>query len=121
VFRFHTSGDIDSVEHVDIMRDAILSRPDVRFYLYTRSWMIPNLREAIEARLFPLENLHVWASTDRTMPAAPKGWRVATVVSDHADASGPVCPEQTGKRTSCSDCGLCWNARPGARLTFLEH
>jgi hypothetical protein len=121
VFRFHTSGDIDSVEHVGIIRDAVLSRSDVTFYLYTRSWMLDDLREAIERELFPLDNLFVWASTDYTMPAAPDGWREATVVQNHDDARGPICPEQTGKRKSCSDCGLCWNAKPDARLTFLEH
>lgn len=121
IFRFHTSGDIESLEHVRIIREAITSRPDVKFYLYTRSWMIPDLRDAIERELFPLPNLHVWASTDATMPAAPDGWRVATIAEDGVKPSGPICPEQTGKRKSCTDCGLCWNARPNARLTFLAH
>lgn len=124
VFRFHTSGDIDSATHVEIIRDVVTSRDDVSFYLYTRSWNVDGLREAIERELFPLPNLTVWASSDPTMPEIPEGWREATILPDEDSARAsrmPVCPEQTGKRASCSDCGLCWNAKPNARLAFIEH
>ncbi len=122
VFRFHTAGDIDSATHVGIIRAICESRPDVDFYLYTRSWNTP-LRAEIES-LFDLPNLTVWASSDPTMPAIPDGWREARIYPDEATARAdrmPVCPEQTGKRASCSDCGLCWNAKPAARLAFVEH
>lgn len=122
-FRFHTSGDITSARHVRIIRAVVESRPDISFYLYTRSWNT-SIRSDIERELFPLRNLTVWASTDATMPAAPEGWREATILPDEDSARAarmPVCPEQTGKRASCSDCGLCWNAKPSARLAFIEH
>lgn len=122
-FRFHTAGDIDSETHVGIIRDICESRPDVDFYLYTRSWNTA-LRGIIERELFPLPNLTVWASSDPSMPAIPEGWREARIYPDEIAARAarmPVCPEQTGKRTSCSDCGLCWNAKPAARLAFIEH
>lgn len=125
VFRFHTAGDIDSVRHVGIIRAVCESRPDIEFYLYTRSWNAgAALREAIERELFPLANLTVWASSDPTMPPTPDGWREARIYPDEATAREdrkPVCPEQTGKRASCTDCGLCWNAKPTAVLAFIEH
>jgi len=124
VFRFHTSGDIDSLEHVEIIRAACEHRPDVAFYLYTRSWRVPELRAAIGRRLLRVPNLTVWASTDPTTGPAPRGWRDAGIFPDHdaARAAGrPVCPEQTGMRPDCTSCGLCWRARKGATLAFLEH
>lgn len=123
VFRWHTSGDIDSVSHVGIIRDVCESRPDVAFYLYTRSWNT-DLREEIERELFPLPNLTVWASSDATMPDVPHGWREASLYPDETSARAarkPVCPEQTGKRPDCTSCGLCWKAKPGATLAFIEH
>lgn len=123
VFRFHTSGDLESVRHIRIVRDVVMSRPDVPFYLYTRSWRIPALRRAIERYLFGLPNLTVWGSCDATTDEPPDGWRSARVfpTADAVQGYGPVCPEQTGRRASCSDCGLCWRARAGARLAFLQH
>jgi hypothetical protein len=122
VFRFHTAGDIDSVEHVGIIADACNSRPDVSFYLYTRSWRVPDIREAIESTLFPIPNLTVWASTDPSLKSAPEGWREARVFGTFDDAEGYAhCPEQTGKRPDCESCGLCWNAKEGARLAFAQH
>lgn len=125
VFRYHVSGDIDSVEHVGIIRRVTESRPDVVFYLYTRSYRVAVIRRAIEKQLFQLPNLHVWGSTDPTMPPVPKGWREARVF-DTADEArtggfGTVCPEQTGRKASCSECGLCWRAKPTAQLAFITH
>lgn len=127
VFRFHTAGDIANVGHVDIIRQACESRPDVQFYLYTRSWRIPEIRDAIVSGLFTVPNLTVWASTDPSVGAdeVPSGWREARVFDTFEDAStdgfNTHCPEQTGKRPSCEACGLCWNAKPEARLAFATH
>lgn len=124
LFRFHVSGDIDSVEHVGIIAAVTKSRPDVEFWLYTRSYRVTAIRRAVEKQLFQLPNLHVWASTDPSMPAAPEGWREARVFDTEGEAREarfPVCPEQTGLRPDCQSCGLCWHAKPSARLAFISH
>jgi hypothetical protein len=125
VMRFHVAGDIDSVEHIGIIARAISSRPDIQFYLYTRSWRVAELREAIERQLFPLANLHVWGSTDPSCGEPPEGWRSARVFdsADDARAGGysVVCPEQLGRKASCSECQLCWHAKPNAKLAFIAH
>lgn len=125
VFRFHVSGDIDSVEHVGIIRRVVESRPEVEFYLYTRSYRVTAIRRAVEKQLFQLPNLHVWGSTDPTMPPAPKGWREARVFDTQEQARdggfAVICPEQTGRKASCTDCGLCWHAKPTAQLAFITH
>lgn len=125
VFRFHTGGDIYDVEHVGIIRRVCESRPDIEFYLYTRSYRIEAIRRAIEAQLFELHNLTVWGSTDPSMPAVPVGWREARVFDTFEEATeggfGVHCPEQTGRRPDCQSCGLCWKAKPSAKLAFAAH
>lgn len=125
VVRVHTSGDLESVEHIGIWARVAAGNEHITFYLYTRSHAVPKLRAAIERDLFPVANMHVWASTDESMSRAPSGWREARVFDTAEEARegtfGVVCPEQTGKRASCTDCGLCWNAKPNAKLAFVSH
>jgi len=124
VFRWHTSGDVSSLEHFRLIVRVCETRPDVTFYLYTRSHTQPWGRTMLaEGRKVP--NLHLAASTDSSMTRAPKGWREARVFDDASAARaagfGAVCPEQTGARPNCETCGLCWRAKPDARLAFVAH
>lgn len=122
-FRFHTAGDIMSAEHARIIGRIVASRPDVWFYLYTRSYRDAEIL-AVLLDLASLPNLTIWASTDPTLPAPPDGFREARVFDTAEDARAarfPICPEQQGRKATCSDCGLCWNAKPGARLGFVAH
>lgn len=125
IFRWHTGGDIVNGTHVDIIRRMAELRPDVTFYLYTRSWRVPGLKGLIEMQLFGLHNLTVWASTDDTSEEAPAGWREARVFEtfEHAKYEGYKvhCPEQTGRKPNCESCGLCFNARSNAKLAFARH
>lgn len=115
VFRFATSGDIMSAEHARIIGRVVQSRPDVSFYLYTRSWQDQGVRAEL-TKLRKLANLTVWASTDPDTGPAPRGWRTAGVDSD---TPGILCPQQAGRKASCTDCKLCWTAKDGVRLNFL--
>lgn len=123
VIRLHTSGDFISAAYVDMWSRLAACHPAIRFYAYTRSWRVPTILAALDL-LRRLPNVTLWASHDPTMPAPPTGWPVARIVPTWADAPGEAhCPEQTGKRASCADCGLCFNAnlRPNARLAFKLH
>lgn len=123
VIRLHTSGDFMSVAYVRMWARLATSHPSLTFYAYTRSWNVRRLLAALET-LRQLANFTVWASTDSTMPAPPSGWPTTRIVDTFADAPGIAhCPEQTGKRASCADCGLCWNVnlQPNARLAFKLH
>jgi len=122
VVRIHTSGDFFSVSYVDSWSLLAQANPTIAFYAYTRSWNVDaELREALEA-FGQLPNVTIWASHDSSMPGVPAGWRMATIVGDWIEAPAMAhCPEQTGRRASCSDCGLCWHAKPLARLAFKLH
>lgn len=121
--RIHAAGDFFGLEYIKAWGRVAKDFPRTRFYFYTRSWNTP-LRKALE-RFGDLPNVTSWASSDPTMPAVPEGWREARIFPDAPsarEAGFTVCPEQTGKRASCSDCGLCYRVKSDSfRLAFIEH
>lgn len=133
--RGHVSGDFDTVDYVDSWTSLALRRPQVLFWFYTRSWRVPELRQALEA-LRALPNVQVWASLDPDCDLPPEGWRCAwldgdprlTRVGVESNAYRirgfprriPACPEETGERANCVECGYCFSQGTGD-LVFLEH
>jgi hypothetical protein len=116
--RVHTSGDFDTVPYIEKWIVAARLRPDVKFWAYTRSWRIPELRRALNV-LRKVKNFQLFASTDPTTEAPPKNWRVAWIDGDKR-AQGLVCPEQTGKMADCVSCGFCILGQTGD-LILLPH
>lgn len=119
VIRIHTSGDFHGVAYIDMWAALASSYPLTPFYAYTRSWRVAELVPALD-RFRALDNVTLWASTDATTGDAPDGWPTAGIGFRAGYAS---CPEQTGRRLDCSDCGLCWHRklRTSARLAFKTH
>lgn len=123
VIRLHTSGDFLSAGYVRMWARLATIHATLTFYAYTRSWVVSRIRQALE-EFRSLPNVTLWASTDPTMLAAPEDWPTTRIVPTFDDAPGIAhCPEQTGKRASCADCGLCWhpNLSRNARLAFKLH
>lgn len=56
-FRIHVSGDFYSYDYVRKWEEIVAERPDVTFYTYTRSWLIPEIWGAIEF-------LHEWGNVN---------------------------------------------------------
>jgi hypothetical protein len=123
VVRLHTSGDFLSAGYVAMWTRLATIHARLVFYAYTRSWIVPTILASLE-RLRQLPNVTLWASTDPTMMAAPEDWPTTRIVPTFEDAPGIAhCPEQTGKRANCADCGLCFSPklRNTARLAFKLH
>ena len=129
-FRIHVSGDFYSTVYIEQWRELCASRPDVKFWAYTRSWRSPRLLPRLE-KLRALPNVQLFASTDPSVhKAPPPGWRVASVASVQlglqddrqyaSQATGLQCPEQVGKAASCADCGYCFKGKKG-NVLFLVH
>jgi hypothetical protein len=111
-FRWHDSGDLQSVEHLaSIARIAELT-PDVQHWLPTREYRI--VAEFLEAgNVFP-PNLNVRLSAHMIGGHAPTFPRLAgqvsisTVSRDEADyPSAHQCPARH-QGNSCGDCRACW-------------
>lgn len=116
--RIHVGGDFYSPEYISLWQQISQARPRVRFWSYTRSWMIPVLRRKLED-LRSLPNAQVFASCDAGMPLPPSDWRTAFLANDPR-ASGIQCPEQQGEVNSCTSCGYCFDREKG-NVIFKIH
>lgn len=149
IVRWHVSGDFDSVEYTRAWCKTVNRSPEVRFFGYTRSWRVPELSMWVTTlRDYP--NVQLFASMDLSIDEMPPvGWRRAWIAGDPRatkrcirepgpeghdegvyvagtfdtekyDSSAYICPEETGRKQSCVDCGYCILGRRGD-VIFLQH
>lgn len=116
--RIHVSGDFFNVEYVNAWLRISSAFPQTLFWTYTRSWIVPELREPLE-QLQSLPNFQLLASTDPTMPRPPKDWRVAFIHND-ARAHGMLCNRLTDEQDSCLACGYCFRQHNGNVILRLH-
>lgn len=140
--RVHVSGDLFGAKYTWAWTRVVAEHPDVRFYLYTRSWRVPRVA-AVLAVLAALPNARVWYSFDADSgvpPAVPPRVRLAYLAAGPADVPPAaadlvfrdypdrrtravrvggvlVCPLEngTGWAGTCSACGLCFGDLAGGK------
>ena len=117
-FRIHVGGDFYSPDYCDAWVQICRAFPQTLFWVYTRSWNVPELLEPLE-RLRSLPNIQVFASIDPDMPLPPREWRRAFVSADER-AVGISCNSQMGVHGSCYVCGICFRRRHGD-VVFKVH
>ena len=103
-FRMHVAGDFYSAEYIQKWVQIVQASPGTKFWAYTRSWTQPDLLPALET-LRALPNMQLFASWDNTMAEPPATWRIATIGGAFKAYD---CPEQTGRKANCADCGYCF-------------
>lgn len=122
--RIHVSGDFDTASYIQAWIDLVKRYPQVRFWGYTRSWRIPELRPHLE-ELKKQPNVHLFASTDESITEPiPVGWRVAWIQGDPRIKTHGLypftCAEETGEKPDCVRCGYCFTDKSGD-VVFLKH
>lgn len=129
--RIHVSGDFYSAAYVDAWIAVAKACPETRFYAYTRSWRVPEIRKALQ-RLARCKNVRLWYSCDRDTGIpddVPKRVRLAWMQTAHDDVPpradlvfrvvrlrkvvakriglALVCPVENGATKHNTDCGRC--------------
>lgn len=136
--RIHVSGDFDSAEYIRMWEGLVASRPLVQFWGYTRSWRVATLLPYLN-RLRAFPNIQLFASLDSSIvEEPPEDWRIAYIDGDrrlykstdedpelrryriHDGKAIGICPEETGAKKNCVDCGFCFAGKRGD-LVFLRH
>ena len=117
-FRIHVSGDFWSSVYIQSWINICFTFPQTKFWGYTRSWAIPELKPELE-KLINLPTVELFASTDPTMPHPPENWRTAYLNTD-SHANGILCTHQENKLTSCLNCGFCFSENKG-NVIFNVH
>jgi hypothetical protein len=103
-FRWHHSGDIQSIDHLRDIVAVVAATPTVTHWLPTREYALVAKYRALYGE-FPA-NLTVRLSAHMVDGAAPSGYGLptSTVTTNH-DAT---CPAPT-QGNACGDCRACWN------------
>jgi hypothetical protein len=136
VVRIHVSGDIYDVPYAQKWLSVFQRCPATKFYLYTRSWRVPEIAVALE-QMAEWENVRIWysADADTGLPEpVPAGVQVAWMQSSEDDPQlgnlvfrvrrlrtqpigrvglPMVCPHETPggrhRNVNCGNCGHCWS------------
>lgn len=137
--RCHVSGDYYSAEYVKKWYEIVRACPTVRFFCYTRSWRVDDIRPEL-SKLSRLKNMNMWWSVDQEtgLPKdPPKRVMLAYMSISLNDAPAEkihltfrdypfrdmvqkkmngvfVCPPENGVNTdmTCEQCGNCWRREP---------
>jgi hypothetical protein len=64
VVRLHTAGDLYSAHYARKWLEVMRAAPHVRFFTYSRSWVIPSIRHVL-VKMSRLKNVRIWYSIDR--------------------------------------------------------
>lgn len=113
-FRFHDSGDLQSIEHLELYADLARRMPHCKFWLPTREYSIV---AAFAAQYDVPANLIIRLSAmfvDKPVrvPASLQGTRGITVSNVHKtqSATGYACPAYT-RNGKCGTCRACWSGK----------
>jgi len=110
-FRWHDSGDLQSVTHLKNILEVAKATPETRHWLPTRE---SGLMELIDPDVIP-KNLIIRVSATKVDGRAPSWWPWTSTVST-VSKTCPA-PDQGGK---CRDCRSCWS-RDIPNVTYAKH
>ena len=110
-FRWHDSGDLQSVQHLKNIFEVCKNTPDTSHWLPTRE---AGLMSLLDPDVVP-KNLIIRISATKVNGPAPKWWPWTSTVSTQ-DKTCPA-PDQGGK---CRSCRACWS-RDIQNVTYAKH
>jgi hypothetical protein len=133
-FRWHDSGDIQSVEHLAKIVEVCERTPSVRHWLPTREYKI--VQDYLKSGAVIPANLTIRLSAHMRDTAPPSGYGLPTsTVHSHGNApngsanplkifqpipaSSRVCPAPT-QGNQCRDCRTCWDSNV-ANVSYTAH
>jgi hypothetical protein len=117
-FRWHDSGDLQSVAHLEKIAEIARALPNVRFWLPTREYAI--VKEFLANNTVP-KNLVIRLSAhlvDGPVPTIGK-LNVSSVFSDTAPKGCFECPARK-QNNECKDCRACWNPKV-KHVSYHQH
>ena len=113
-FRWHDSGDLQSVQHLNNIFEVCKLTPDTRHWLPTREARFINL---MDPDVVP-KNLKIVLSDHMNDQKTPPSWWPYTsgVTTDHGSVTCPA----SKQGNKCLDCRKCWD-RSTKRVIYGKH
>lgn len=122
-FRWHSSGDVQSIEHLKAINEIALALPHINFWLPTKEFGF--VREFLNGNTFA-DNLCVRMSMFMVnqVPSNAMGLPTSTVIAsendftpDHVNVCHATRPDSDHK---CGDCRKCWD-KSVSNVAYLKH
>ena len=110
-FRWHDSGDLQSVQHLKNIFEVCKNTPDTQHWLPTRE---AGLMRLMDPDVAP-KNLIIRVSATKVNGPAPRWWPWTSTVSTKSKTC--PAPDQGGK---CRSCRACWS-RDIPNVTYAKH
>lgn len=107
-FRWHDSGDIQSVGHLEAIANVAKRVPHIRFWLPTKE-KGDVLEYVRRHKCFP-KNLTVRVSAPMIDGAPSSGWGITSTVHKDAAPQGFECGAHT-RGGKCGECRACWDPK----------
>jgi len=120
-FRWHDSGDLQSVDHLRLIAEVCSQTPHISHWLPTREYKI--VREFMATNVCP-DNLTIRLSAHMKNTVIgesnlPLGTVSSGVYRDIGDAQGYHCPASK-QDNKCGACRMCWN-KAYKLVIYKEH
>lgn len=106
-FRWFDSGDLQSIEMLQVIAEVARGTPEIQHWLPTREYAI--LRSYLRTEM-PPPNLLIRVSAPMVDGLAPQSFGLPTsTVHANASPQGMPCPATEQKPANCGDCRACWD------------
>ena len=117
-FRWHDSGDIKNLAHLQNIVQVALNTPHIRHWLPTREYRIDSIYRQLYGEYPP--NLAVRLSAHMVDGVAPSvGLPTSQVTEDLAKVTcHATLPKSDHK---CHDCRACWDTSPDSNVVYYKH
>lgn len=117
-FRWHDSGDLQSVDHLKMIVEVCKQTPDTKHWLPTREYTIVQQYLSQENGA---KNLTIRLSAHRVDSAPPTGYGLPTsTVHTHGQPITGVECEAYKRENSCGSCRACWDLNV-ANISYPKH
>jgi len=107
-FRWHDSGDLQSVSHLDAINNIALAVPEVKFWLPTREIKTVRIWQKMYGEFAPNLIVRISAHMDDAQPSYKVTGYCSGVETKPNTLNGYKCPAPKQKN-NCLDCRACWN------------
>jgi len=115
-FRWHDSGDIQRLEHLELIARVANSTPGVQHWLPTREYKL--VREFLKVSSKPV-NLVIRLSAQMIDAEPPRGFDNTSTVHKRSKAHGHDCPARF-QNNECGNCRACWDVNV-ANVSYPAH
>ena len=106
-FRWHDSGDLQSVNHLNAINEIALALPHIKFWLPTREIKTVRLWQQLNGQFADNLIVRISAHMNDAQPNYKITGYASGVIDKSEDLKGYKCPAPN-QENACKDCRACW-------------